>query len=35
MVTQLVRSNWIRTVLWTVNALVLLGLGAATLLAGK
>ncbi len=34
-VSRLVRSNWIRTVLWTVNALLLLGLGAAALLPVK
>ena len=34
-VTRLVRSNWIRTVLWTVNALLLLGLGAVALLTVK
>jgi len=31
----LVRSNWIRTVLWTINALLLLGMTATALLAAK
>ena len=33
-ITALVRSNWIRTVLWTINALLLLGM-TATLLSTK
>jgi hypothetical protein len=31
----LVRSNWIRTALWTINALLLLGMTATALLAAR
>ena len=34
-IRTLVRSNWIRTVLWTMNALLLLALAAMALLAAK
>jgi hypothetical protein len=34
-ITALVRGNWVRTILWTINALVLLGLTALALLAVK
>ncbi len=34
-ISTLVRSNWIRTVVWTMNALLLLGLTAMALFAVK
>jgi hypothetical protein len=34
-ITRLVRTNWIRTVLWIANALLLLGMTASVLTGGK
>ncbi len=34
-ITTLVRGNWVRTILWTANALFLLGMVALALLAVK
>jgi len=34
-ISTLVRSNWIRTALWTINALLLLGMTATALLAAR
>lgn len=34
-IRTLIRSNWIRTILWTINALLLLGMAAMALFAMK
>ena len=31
LISTLIRSNWIRTILWTMNALILLGLAVTVL----